>query len=191
MGKLFCIMGKSASGKDTIFSRIMQERPELKTYLIYTTRPKREFEEEGVNYHYVSAEKLNSFEEEGKLIEKRIYNTIHGPWIYATVDDGQIDLDKYSYLVPATLESYEKLKSYFGVDKTVPIYIEVEDGIRLMRALKREMKEEVPKYKELCRRFLADAEDFSEDAITKAHISKRYNNLDFEACVAEILKDMR
>lgn len=191
MGKLYCIMGKSASGKDTIFSKIMQEMPELKTYLTYTTRPKREFEEEGVNYHYVSPEILDGFEAQGKLIEKRVYNTIHGPWIYATVDDGQIDLDKYSYLVPATLVSYEKLKEYFGSERTEPIYIEVEDGIRLMRALKREMQEDVPKYKELCRRFLADSEDFSEDALTRAHISKRYNNIDFDACVAEILKDMR
>ena len=40
------------------------------------------------------------------------------------------------YLMIGTLESYEKLKTYFGNEKVVPLYIEVEDGDRLTLSLR-------------------------------------------------------
>ena len=104
---------------------------------------------------------------EGKIIDERAYDTIHGIWTYFTADDGKTDLSQYDYLGIGTLESYEKLREYYGAEKIVPIYIDVDDGIRLERALKRERKQEVPKYKEMCRRFLADCEDFAEENIEK------------------------
>ena len=89
--------------------------------------------------------------------------------------------------MPATLESYLSLRNYFGTDKVAAIYIELDDGVRLMRALTREMREENPKYKELCRRFIADSEDFSEEKLLEAGIGKRFVNDDLEACVDEII----
>lgn len=62
-----------------------------------------------------------------------------------------------------TLESYEKMREYYGADSLVPLYIEVEDGERLLRAVKREQMQEQPKYQELCRRFLADAVSFPQN----------------------------
>ena len=67
-----------------------------------------------------------------------------------------------------------------------PIYIEVDDGVRLQRALNRERSQENPKYQELCRRYLADSEDFSEEKIAEAGIEKRFQNDDFEKCLEEI-----
>ena len=99
---------------------------------------------------------------EGKIIEYRSYETVHGKWTYFTGDDEQLDLKHWNYLGIGTLESYKKLKDYFGQDKICPIYIEVEDGERLSRALIREGKQKIPQYAEMCRRFLADCEDFSE-----------------------------
>ena len=69
----------------------------------------------------------------------------------------------------------------------LPLYIEVDDGLRLERALKRERKQEAPKYEEMCRRFLADAKDFSEENLEKAGIVKRYQNVELEKCVNEII----
>ena len=69
----------------------------------------------------------------------------------------------------------------------VPIYIEVEDGIRLSRALNRERRQKLPKYTEMCRRFLADTEDFSEKRIAQAGITRRFRNLDFKKCFREIV----
>ena len=42
MGKIYYIMGKSSSGKDTLFRKIKQELPMLQTVTLYTTGPKRE-----------------------------------------------------------------------------------------------------------------------------------------------------
>lgn len=187
MGKIIYIMGKSASGKDSIFKEIKKRRPELKGIVLYTTRPIREGEQDGVEYHFVDEKKLRELELKGKVIEQRAYNTKHGIWNYFTVDDGQIDLSgDQNYIVIGTLESYAMMASYFGGEKVVPVYIEVEDGLRLARAVERERGEKSPKYAELCRRFLADAEDFSEENIEEAGIIKRFQNNDFETCLEEI-----
>ena len=125
-----------------------------------------------------------------KVIEARTYQTVYGPWTYFTADDGQIELWQYDYLVIGTIESYYALKEYFGDDVMVPLYIEVEDGLRLSRALERERAQTKPQYAELCRRFLADAEDFSEENLERAGIKRRFQNIDKETCMEEILREI-
>lgn len=186
MGKIFYIMGKSSSGKDTIFKEIKELLPSLKMIVLYTTRPIREGETEGREYHFTDENQLAKLKKQEKVIECRTYDTIHGPWSYFTVDDGQIDLEKENYLVIGTLESYEKMRTYFQQDNVIPIYIEVEDGERLQRALNREKEQKDPKYAELCRRFLADTEDFKEENLTRLGINKRFSNKDFAHCIQEI-----
>lgn len=83
-------------------------------------------------------------ERQGKVVELRTYNTVHGAWKYATIEDGQVNLAESDYLMIGTLESYGKLKKYYGAAYLVPVYIEVEDGERLNRALTRERQQEVP-----------------------------------------------
>jgi guanylate kinase len=89
-----------------------------------------------------------------------------------------------------TLEAYTQIKAYFAkkgaADLVVPIYIEVEDGLRLERALARERQQQEPKYREMCRRFLADCEDFSEEKLALAGITKRFDNTELEQCLAEV-----
>lgn len=186
MGKIFFMMGKSSSGKDTLFREISEKFPNLRTVVPYTTRPIRSGEEDGRDYFFVSEERLQELLDAGKVIERRVYMTAHGPWNYFTVDDGQIELEQSDYLMIGTLESYEKIREYFGENHIVPIYIEVEDGERLMRALTRERKQAEPKYREMCRRFLADCEDFSEEKIERLHIHKRFYNINKAQCLEEI-----
>ena len=182
MGKIYYMMGKSSSGKDTIYKDIRKDLPELKTLTLYTTRPMREGEKDGVEYYFVTDEILEKYREEGKIIELRTYQTVYGDWKYATIDDGQMNLDDSDYLIIGTLESYSKMKSYYGEEYLVPIYIEVEDGERLSRALQRERQQEQPKYDELCRRFLADQNDFSEENLREAGINRRYRNQNKTQC---------
>ena len=188
--KIVYIMGKSSSGKDTIFKKL-KEKLNFNTYIMYTTRPIREGEKEGVTYHYISNEKMQRYiegKEKEKLIEYRTYQTVHGPWTYATIADEQFQSDK-NMLMLGTLESYEKMKDIFK-DELIQIYIEVEDGLRLERAIKRERQEKEPKYAELCRRFLADSKDFSEENLKKAGINKRFENIDLEKCIKEIEEEI-
>lgn len=187
MGKIFCIMGKSATGKDTIYKSLLQNSElGLKKIVSYTTRPIREGEEEGVEYHFTDVQTLKMLEEQGKVIECRSYDTIYGIWYYFMVKDNQIDLTQNDYLIIGTLESYLRIRDYFGKEKVVPIYIELEDGERLTRALAREKTQREPKYEELCRRFLADCQDFSYEKLEKAGIEKYYTNNDLEICIDEI-----
>ncbi len=194
MGKIFYIMGKSSSGKDTIYKRLSERMPELQRIVPYTTRPIRDGEQEGVEYHFVGEDRLREMQEAGRVIEVRSYNTKCGVWTYFTADDGQIDLEHKDYLVIGTLESFRALKEYFGEEQIVPIYIEVDDGLRLSRALERERREKEPRYEEMCRRFLADSADFSEENIRRAGIRKRFVNTELEQCLEEIgayIRDFR
>ena len=92
------------------------------------------------------------------------------------MDDGQIDLKSNDYLIIGTVESFVKIRDYYGEDVVLPIYIEVDDGLRLSRALERERQQASPKYEEMCRRFLADQQDFSEDNLKAARVSNLFNN---------------
>jgi len=188
MGKIYYLMGKSASGKDTVYKRLLAECPQLKTVVLYTTRPMRDNEQDGVEYYFTTDGQLEDFAKQGKLIEVRTYQTVFGPWSYGTVDDGQIDLSGDDYLVMGTLESYDKMRDYFGAEAVIPVYIQVDDGLRLIRAVNRERQQTEPKYKELCRRFLADEEDFSAENLKKSGIDCWFDNEDLEACFLEVLK---
>lgn len=189
MGKIYCIMGKSASGKDTIYKRLLKEPAlNLKKIVTYTTRPIRAGEVPGEEYYFIDEEGTKRLSDAGRIVELRAYNTVHGIWKYMTVEDENIDLSANNYLVIGTPESFEKCVAHFGKERMVPLLIEVDDGVRLERALGRERKQEHPKYEEMCRRFLADAEDFREDKLKEAGITKEFQNLDLERCYAELVE---
>ena len=140
-----------------------------------------------MDYHFVDDEVLRRFQKEEKVIELRCYNTVMGVWKYFTVDDEHMDLKRKDYLAIGTLVSYEKMRAYYGEEQVLPIYVEVPDDIRLIRAIDREKKQEKPAYEEMCRRFLADSEDFSEENLEKTGISRRFSNAGtLEECLTEI-----
>ena len=187
MGKIFYLMGKSSSGKDTIYNKLLQNKKlNLQKIVLYTTRPIRAGEENGIHYYYVDEKKTDELIKAGKVIELRAYDTFYGVWKYFTVCDDQIDLVKSDYLMIGTIESFQKTKAYFGSERVVPIMIELDDGVRLQRALDRERKEEHPRYEEMCRRFLADSIDFSPEKKKEAGIEKEFYNQNLEECLREI-----
>ncbi len=192
-GKIFLLMGKSTSGKDTIYKNLITDKDlSLKKVVPYTTRPMRDGETDGVQYYFRNEKEYLDLKESGKIIEERTYHTKYGEWRYFTADDGQIDLSDGNYLVIGTLESYCYFRDYFGKDNVLPLLIDVEARIRLERAMHREAKQEHPKYDEMCRRFLADEEDFSEEKIAQAGVEKRfYNNAAIEDCINEISEFVR
>lgn len=187
MGKIFYIFGKSSTGKDTIYKNLMENQElMLRPIVPYTTRPIRAKETPGVEYHFTDEEELARMEAAGKVIELRAYETVHGIWKYFTADGEHVDLEHYSYAMIGVLDSFLAIREYYGWDKVIPIYIEVEDGERLQRALDRERAQEEPKYAELCRRFLTDSADFAEERILQAGLKKRFVNKDLQECIEEI-----
>ncbi|KJR47894.1 Guanylate kinase [Desulfosporosinus sp. I2] len=191
MGTIFCLIGKSSSGKDTLFNELIKDKDlNLIPIIPYTTRPKRSNELNGVHYRFIHEDNLRDYEQAGLIIEKRVYNTVNGVWVYCTIDDGQIDLEHNNYILIGTLEGYKLLRRYFGNPNVVPIYIEVEDQIRLERAMHREKQQATPNYQELCRRFLADSADFSVDNLILYGVPKIYYNEDLSECLTKIKFDI-
>lgn len=194
MAKIYVIMGKSSSGKDSLFHLLTADNElNLKTITTYTTRPMRQGETEGVEYFFTTEAHLEELKNAGKVLECRTYPTVYGPWSYFTADDGQIDLNgTQDYMVIGTLESFEKIRDYYGADVVIPIYVEVEPGLRLERALQRERMQTTPKYAELCRRFLADEADFSEENLACLGIKQRFSNdSTMENCIEAIKQWIR
>lgn len=186
MGKIVYLMGKSSTGKDTIFRRLLKdEELDLKRIVPYTTRPVRNGERQGVEYFFVDEARFQEMKERGKVIEDREYHTYHGLWRYFTVDDGQIEPEGH-YIMIGTLEGYRLLQAYYGREKLLPVLIDLDDGVRLQRALDREKKQQHPRYEEMCRRFLADSADFDNEKIREAGIDRSFINDKLEDCLREI-----
>lgn len=192
MGKIICLMGKSSTGKDTIFKKLLENKElQLRNIVPYTTRPIRSGEVDGVEYFFTDEAGYKKFRAEGKIIEARAYETYHGIWRYFTADDGQIQEDGPDCIMIGTLEAYVQLCAYFGEERLLPVLIQLDDGVRLQRALHREMGQDNPKYEEMCRRFLADSVDFSEEKIAEAGIKRCFENDDLDRCLNEIIAYIR
>ena len=195
---IYYLMGKSASGKDSIF-HILLEKTGWKQLIPYTTRPMREGEVEGQEYHFISEEDFQDYIASGKMAEYRVYDTVFGKWYYGTVlaednatkkDVGTASRAGENMLAIGTLESYLQLKTKLGRESIFPIYIEVPTELRLKRALLREEGRGKLTEEEIQRRFKADDEDFSEEKLKEAEIGKRYQNITLLDCVEEILRDL-
>lgn len=185
---IFCLMGKSSSGKDTVYQRLLTDYDlNLSRIVTGTTRPIREGERDGEEYFFYTDEQFQKLKAEGRIIECRSYDTVHGVWNYFTVADEKLDVTHKDYLTINTLEAYLKLRDHFGADHLIPVYLEVEDGLRLQRALDRERAQEKPRYKELCRRFLADEEDFSPENLARAKIQPIFQNVVLDDTVKQIV----
>ena len=186
MGKLFVFMGKSASGKDTLYRLVMEKYRNLHPVIPYTTRPIRAGETEGAEYHFVTEEEMAKMQRRNQIVECRCYQTVKGPWYYFTAEDGQIDFEKGDFALISTLEGYEQTRNFYGEERVVPLYIEVEDMLRIERSLAREKQQEKPCVAEVCRRFLADEADFSEENLQRLGIAVRISNISLEHALDQI-----
>ena len=184
---LYYLMGKSASGKDSIFHKLL-EKTGWKKLIPYTTRPMREGEVEGQEYHFIRKQEFESGIHSGLMAEHREYDTVFGKWYYGTVLPSDITTGPSC---KSTLASYLQLKKKLGHENIFPIYIEVPDKMRLARAFHREEGRGKMTEEEILRRFKADAEDFSEVRLKEAGIKRAYQNIDFSLCLNEIIADIR
>ncbi|MBQ3852667.1 MAG: guanylate kinase [Lachnospiraceae bacterium] len=189
MAKIICLLGKSCSGKDTIYKKLLaDESLGLVPFVTYTTRPMRAGEQEGREYHFTDEQGFEALQKEGRVIEDRTYDTVYGLWRYFTVDDGTFDKNGKNVIAASgTIPAYLKLRDHFGAENTCPVMIETDDGIRLERAMRREKKQESPRYKEMCRRFITDSEDFDEEKMKAAGVDNVFmNNEDLDKCIREV-----
>ena len=173
---IFLIVGRSGSGKDTVCSRVLNltksglTNISLHPIIAYTTRPMRTGEKNGKQYHFVDENFLRQAENSGRLITLNSFNTFNGVWHYFNIDDKWYS-DNKNYIAVTNLKSALDFKYYYGEERVRIIFLDVCEDALLQRAISREKKSLKPDFKELCRRFLADAEDYSAENIKKTDIS--------------------
>jgi guanylate kinase len=142
MGKIICLIGKSGSGKDTVFGRLLSlDIPQLEPVVTYTTRPRRANEQEGREYYFTDDETLGRLEREGKVIEKRTYHTVHGDWNYFICET---DMGSGPRILIGTPDVVEKLCERYGNDSVCVIYLELPDRERLQRCINRKHSRRSP-----------------------------------------------
>lgn len=165
---VFIIMGKSNSGKDSLVKQIRLHFQrltgvELNNIVMYTTRPKRDNEVDGVDYHFVD----NQYMEDSisNIIDLRTYTRIDGKYSYFLLKDQFLKYE--NSLVINTLVGASNIIDTFENDniKFYPIYIECDDKNILKRYMNRIEHSDSEDYAEICRRFISDKEDFSEESI--------------------------
>lgn len=150
MKYIIALFGKSGSGKDTILKYFKNKYPEINSIIHCTTRPKRDYEEEGRDYFFLSHSDFTKKVLNGSMIEAYSFNN----WFYGTGNES-IKEDALNIGV----FNIESLKCLMQQNINIlPIYIEASDKTRLLRNLNRE---ENPDCKEICRRFESDNKDFN------------------------------
>ena len=156
MRKIFAIMGKASTGKDTL-TKMLSETLELPIALSFTTRPMRVGEKQGVEYNFISDDDFWDLHGCDLLAEYTSYEVASGEtWHYGLTKE---ELEKAEYvLVIVNPDGFKQLTEIYG-DKVCSILIDAPADVRIKRYLDRDIVTE-EKAEECCRRFLADNKDF-------------------------------
>lgn len=179
--KVFCIVGMSSCGKDTIYKKVLEEfKDSLKPIVTWTTRDARLGEVDGREYHFSDDATFQKQLKEDKVVEYRIYNSFGRILTYYTCSE-DFDNDS-SYIVVTSLSQVNKYADYFGCKNVYPICVELDDWFLLTRALSR-CKDTKGSYKEVCRRYISDCEEWENTKFNdELNVFKVYNGDLSECC---------
>jgi len=138
MGKIIALLGRSASGKDTLLGKLITDLS-FNRVLPVTTRPIRPGEADGVTYRFLTVADFKQKEANGEFIETRSYNTLYNGnpdvWYYATSRDS-IDLSRGNYAAIVDLKALNALRREFKKD-LLAVYVTVPEDIRRKRCMSR------------------------------------------------------
>ena len=151
--KLLALFGESSAGKDSIQRWLGQKLKNVHNIVSYTTRPPRDYEIEGREYHFISDIKFKTLIESNKMLEYTKFNN----WYYGTYIN-ELDKNKINIGIFNPEGVRNIILSYHQYIDILPVWIKTPEKTRLLRSLKRENN---PDCTEICRRFLADQKDFS------------------------------
>lgn len=153
--KILALFGKSGAGKDTIAKELCKNTNEFHQLISCTTRPKRDYEINGKDYFFISNDKYKELLNNNQFLEVTTFNN----WNYGTLKQAN-NINKINVGVFNIQGIYNMLSNPLLINyRILPVYIYASDKIRLNRLFNRE---KYPNYKEICRRFLTDEEDFKD-----------------------------
>ena len=177
---MICILGKTASGKDTIVNRLISEHS-YKKMITFTTRPMRQNEKQGVTYHFISEEDFLIKVNNGFFAEWKSYKTEFGVWYYGTsLED--LNNTKENTVIILTPDGYRDIIKKMN-NKPKSIYINAND-----LTIKQRLIDRGDNKNEAQRRLEHDNIDFKD--IENEVDLVLYNNqgTDIEDIVTQILK---
>ena len=180
MQNLTILVGCSASGKDTVMNRLVKEF-DVKPVISYTTRPIRDCEIQGREYHFITEEEFERMKNNAEFIETRVYETVKGNWYYGLPKCGFDPEDDNNYITildfDGLLELEKWLRSIGQINKLTSIYIDVTEQNRLIRSLNREQNMTKKQVEEVIRRYY---DDNSNVVTGKAYCSLVFPNNTYE-----------
>ena len=157
-GKIIILTGMSCAGKDTVRRVLEQDYYGYTNIVSHTSRPMRENEVNGIDYHFVSKEEFNNMIDNNEMIEYRNYETNWNgrgeTWFYGVK---KFTPKNINYVIVMDLMGAESIIRHFGEKNCIVIYLYASDKIRKIRAIKRGSFDET----EWNRRLIADYKDFS------------------------------
>ena len=175
-------------GKDTIRRILESEYYGYENIVSHTSRPMRENEIDGNDYHFISKKEFEDMIDNNEMIEYRSYTTSVGgnidTWFYGVK---KFELQEHvDYVIVMDLVGAENIIKYFGKENCMVVYLDVFDGVREIRARERGSFDET----EWKRRLVADSEDFSSiklrDFMYKHKMWHISNNIRGEEALNEI-----
>lgn len=177
---MLIIMGKTASGKDLVVSKLVKEYG-YKKMVTYTTRPMRKGEVSDVTYHYISEADFFEKVSAGFFAEYRKYDTVHGTWYYGSAKkDYEEDSDKTVVILTPS-----GVKEVLGVLDKKPTIIYLYANIR---TVKERLIKRGDNRAEAERRVMHDLVDFKDATEIADRIIYNNGDRDSDEVVDEIVK---
>lgn len=163
---LHVILRKTLSGKSTLQNKL-ESQFNISKIITTTTRPKREFESNDIDYHFVNIDQYMSDNKNNQTIATRIYNVInHEKWIYYISKQELLNMNQQSCLV-IDYDGYLDLKKYIQNNdldiKLYPWFLDIDLKTRIDRYFKTNRSKE--NHIEVLRRLYSDELNFKD--ITK------------------------
>ena len=183
--KLFCLLGYSSVGKDTILKQVLKDMDDVKPIISTTTRPMRKGETEGVEYYFIDDTEF--FRRGTDFVEQRIYHTKvkengvekDATWRYG-IERMELEKDDYLIVIVDSV-GYKELKNYVGNNKIVPIFISAPQEELKARALARgDLEAEVD------RRLKDDYERFMDFRVRTVYHEVKNTNGRLEEAIKEV-----
>lgn len=145
------ILGKTCSGKTTIVDKLVSSHG-YKKIITYTSRPMRNKEVDGKDYHFISEIEFREKIHDGFFAEWKSYNTEFGKWFYGVAKEDLENTDEKSLLI-ITPDGYSDIKNAGIYLKTIYIYANNQ-------TIRERLKKRGDNKEEADRRIYADNIDF-------------------------------
>lgn len=131
---MFILCGKTCSGKNALARELISRGYSMVT--TYTTRPPREKEVDGVDYHFLTKDEFLVKEKEGFFAETMVYHTAFGDWYYGSAkeDYKSGDTKKFIILTPNGVNSISEIRR--ASERLIPVFYIYANNTTIQRRLK-------------------------------------------------------